>query len=159
MEATPKIDLNALADFLDEANKNTFANKNAKKVASIRPSSSDYHWENGDWVYHDTYFGNHDFIGEEVAYYKQKPVWGMNYYGVILSDDVSEKELGSFLEDSIMQKYDDIIPVRGPKEYSRDAWHYKLSVEGELGCFSGKEEILYDGKVVYRLYLQGGLIK
>ncbi len=159
MKSNPSIDLKVLAAFLDEANKNTFANKNAEKSASTRLSSSDYHWEKGDLIYHDTYFGNRDFIGEEIVYQSQKPVWGMNYYGVILSGDVSEKELGTFLEKSIMQKYDDIIPVRGPKEFSDNNWTYRLSIDGDLNCFSGKEEILYDGEVAYRLFLRGGLIK
>ncbi len=152
------VDLNKLAQFLDEANKNTFANKNVEKVASTRLGSSDYHFEKGDFIYHDTYFGNIDFIGEEIVYWYKKPVWGMNYFGFMLSDDISVKDLASFLEESIMQKYDDVIPVRGPLNFSKDAWMYKLSVDGGLDRFSGKEEILYNNQVVYRLFLRGGLL-
>lgn len=64
-----------LADFLREANLNTYANIGVKKATSLRPGSSDYHFEKGDLVYHDTYFGSTKFIGEEIVYKKGKPAW------------------------------------------------------------------------------------
>lgn len=158
MNNTP-IDLDILKIFLHKANKNTFANSNAKKSASTRLNSSDYHFEEGNLIYHDTYFGDRDFIGEEIVYKDQKPVWGMNYYGYIFVEDVTNKELSAFLEKSIMQEYDDIIPIRGPKEFSENNWMYKIDIEGDLSRFSGKEEILRDGKVVYRLFCFGGLLQ
>lgn len=151
--------MDALIRFLHKANKNTFANPNAKKVASMRPQSQDYHFEDGDFIYHDTYFGSRDFIGEEIIYQNQKPLWGMNYFGFILDDDVTDKELGAFLEKSIMQEYDDIIPVRGPREFSENNWTYKFSVDGNLARFSGQEEISRDGRVVYKLFVRGGLLR
>lgn len=152
------INIENLTHFLHKANKNTFANAAAKKTASTRPSSQDYHFEDGDFVYHDTYFGSRDFIGEEIVYQNQKPIWGMNYCGTILKEDITDKELGAFLEKSIMQEYDDIIPVRGPREFSDGGWTYRLSVDGDLARFFGQEEILYEGKVVYKLSLHGGLL-
>lgn len=151
--------MEALTKFLHKANKNTFANANAKKTASARPGSSDYHFEEGDFAYHDTYFGSRDFIGEEIVYQNQKPIWGMNYCGTILREDVTDKELGAFLEKSIMQEYSDIIPVRGPREFSENNWTYRLSIDGDLTRFSGQEEILRDDEVVYRLVLHGGTLK
>ena len=151
--------METLASFLNKANKNTFANPNAKKVASTRLNSHDYHFEDGNWTYHDTYFGSRDFIGEEIVYQDQRPMWGMNYFGFILADDVTDKELGAFLEKSIMQEYDDIIPVRGPREFSENDWTYRLSVDGDISRFSGQEEILRDEKVVYRLFLRGGYLR
>ncbi|MDO8523422.1 MAG: DUF5680 domain-containing protein [bacterium] len=153
------IDLNNLAQFLDEANKNTFANKNAEKAAPTRLGSSDYHFEKGNLTYHDTYFGDRDFIGEEIVYRDQEPIWGMNYFGFMLSDNVSAKEVGSFLEESIMQRYDNVIPVRGPLNFFKDKWVYKLSINGGLDRFSGQEEISYNHQLVYSLFLRGGLLR
>jgi len=150
--------LKDLTDFLHLANKNTFANADAKKTTSLRPESSDYHFEDGDFIYHDTYFGNRDFIGEEIVYHKEKPLWGMNYFGVTLNENITNDELGSFLEKSIMQEYKDIIPVRGPKEFTDGKWEYKFIVNGGLDRFSGTEEILFKGSVVYRLSVQGGFL-
>ena len=81
-----KIDLKQLADFLNEANKSTYANKDAPKASSSRLGSEDYHFEKDGLIYHDTYFGGRDFIGEEVVYKNNEPVWGLNYYGYILSE-------------------------------------------------------------------------
>lgn len=46
-----KISEEKLADFLNVANKMTYANKVALKSASLRPSSEDYHFEQGDLMY------------------------------------------------------------------------------------------------------------
>ena len=51
------IDTNELATFLREANVNTYANKSAAKAPASRLGSEDYHFERGDLIFHDTYFG------------------------------------------------------------------------------------------------------
>ncbi len=151
--------LDVLAQFLKEANKNTYANPAAKKAASTRPNSEDYHFERENLIYHDTYLGGRDFIGEEIVYQDQKPKWGMNYYGFILDDGLPEKELVVFLRTALMQEYGGVIPVRGPKEFSENGWTYELAVDGDLARFRGQEEIFRDGKAVYRLFLHGGFVQ
>ena len=153
------IDHKELTDFLNAANKATYANSDAPRSGSLRPSSQDYHFEQGDLIYHDTYFGARDFIGEEVVYKSEAPVWGMNYYGHALRDELSTKDTYTILRPALMQEYDDILPVRGPKEYSEGSHTYKNSVEGDLDCFSGIEEIYIDNELVYRCWYHGGLIK
>lgn len=154
-----KITIKELADFLNEANKSTYANKDAPKASSTRLKSEDYHFEKGNLIYHDTYFGSRDFIGEEVVYKDNEPVWGMNYYGFILSETTNEKELYGFLREALMQEYSDIIPVRGGKNYQKDDWEYTNAVEGELNRFTGTEEIYRAGVLVYKCYYHGGFIE
>jgi len=153
------IDLNKLADFLKEANKQTYANKEAPKSGSLRPSSEDYHFEQGDLVYHDTYFGGKDFLGEEVVYQNEKPLWGMNYYGFMLTDEVTPKEINPLLRAALGAKYDDYIPVRGPALFENEIGVYKSSVDGKLDQFIGTEEIEVNGEVVYRCWYHGGIIQ
>lgn len=153
------IDTKELADFLGEANKSTYANKNAPRAASARLKSRDYHFEKGDLIYHDTYFGRRDFIGEEVVYKNQKPVWGANYVGFILDDNLDERENGDFLRKALMQEYDDIIPVRGPKYFKEGNFEYKNTASGGLERFEGREEIFKDGKLVYYAIFHGGFIR
>src|SRR5262245_4078646 len=98
------IDTQDLVNFLSEANVNTYANKAAAKAVASRLGSEDYHYERGDLIFHDTYFGVRDFIGSEVIYKNRKPGWGMNYYGVMLSDQMDEKLLYGFLRDALIQK-------------------------------------------------------
>ena len=154
-----KIDLKQLAVFLNEANKCTYANKDAPKAASSRLGSEDYHFEKDGLIYHDTYFGGRDFIGEEVVYKNNEPVWGLNYYGYILSETTNEKELYGFLRQALMQEYSDIIPVRGPKNYQNNDWEYNSSADGELDRFTGIEEIYRAGVLVYKCHYHGGFIE
>src|SRR3989344_5740524 len=154
-----RINLQQLADFLEEANKSTYANKDAPKVSSSRLKSEDYHFEKDGLIYHDTYFGGRDFMGGEVIYKDNEPVWGLNYYGFILSETTDEKELYGFLRNALMQEYSDIIPVRGPKNYQNNDWEYNNSADGGLNRFIGTEEIYRAGVLVYKCHYHGGFIE
>jgi len=148
-----------LTQFLNEANKATYANALAPKTTSSRLKSEDYHFEKDGLIYHDTYFGDRNFIGEEIVYENKKPVWGANYFGFILDEKIGEKDVYNFLRKALMQEYDDVIPVRGPASFSAGNKEYRFSADGSLENFSGKEEILFDGKVIYRCLVHGGMIQ
>ena len=150
---------NKLAQFLNAANKSTYANKDAPKVAPSRLKSEDYHFEQDGLIYHDTYFGGRDFIGSEIVYENEKPAWGTNYFGFVLDENINEKEVYDFLRLALMQEYDDVIPVRGPSHFSADDKEYRFVVNGDLANFSGTEEILFGGEVVYRCFVHGGFVR
>ncbi|MBI4991647.1 MAG: XRE family transcriptional regulator [Candidatus Harrisonbacteria bacterium] len=152
------IDLRELAGFLDEANKHGYA-AGGKKVSPTRISSKDLEYKKGNLIYHDTYFGVRDYIGEEVVYKDEKPIWGANYLGFILDDGFAADQVYDFLKKSLTQEYDDIIPVRGPKFFEEGDYQYINTAEGKLDKFTGKEEILFKDKVVYRAFYHGGFIK
>lgn len=154
-----KISREELTDFLNAANKATYANKEAPKSTPLRPSSEDYHFERGDLTYHDTYFGARDFLGEEIVYKATKPVWGMNYYGFILDPRVPTKDAYAVLRSALMQEYTDILPVRGPREYVEGTSKYENKVEGMLDRFSGEERICVKGGLIYRCWYHGGSIE
>lgn len=147
-----------LEKFLGEANRSTYANKDAPKVPPTRLHSEDYHFEKDDLIYHDTYFGGRDFIGGEIVYKSGKPVWGMNYYGYLLAENVDVKDVYDFLRQALLEEYGDVLPVRGPKKFERGTWTYTNEPEGELGRFTGKEEISLDNTVIYRADYHGGFI-
>jgi hypothetical protein len=148
-----------LASFLRAANKSTYANKDASKTTSTRLWSEDYHFEQDDLIFHDTYFGDRDFIGEEIVYKDGKPVWGMNYYGYVLKPSTSEKEVYGFLKKALLQEYSDAIPVRGASVYSECGWKYTNKQEGDLSRFNGTEDIYKDDKLVYCAHYHGGAIE
>lgn len=152
-------DTEELADFLRIANQNIYANKQAQKVSPLRPQSEDYHFEQDDWAHHDTYFGERDFIGEEVVYKNQKPVWGMNYFGFIPDENANTEEVYDFLRNALMQEHSGIIPVRGPNNFSDGNKKYRFIINGGLANFLGEEVIIFDEKVVYRCFVHGGFIK
>lgn len=154
-----KITHQELTDFLNAANKGTYDNKDAAKSPSLRPSSEDYHFEQGDLIYHDTYFGARDFIGEEIVYKSEKPIWGMNYYGHVLNATISTENAYAILRPALMQEYSDILPVRGPKEFVLGKSRYTNKVDGTIDRFSGEENIYLNEELIYRCWYHGGSIE
>ena len=79
-------------------------------------------------------------MGEEVVYEgdSEKPIWGMNYYGVTLDQNISEEAMDKALRPALMKVgEDDTIPVRGPKvfiigNYKIFAPFYRLFVIVEI---------------------------
>lgn len=148
----------ALAAFLVDAHRNTYADKNAAKVSSTRTRSFDYRFEQNDLVYHDTYFGMRDFIGEEIIYQREVPMWGMNYFGIILARNASESEVYDFLRKALMQDCTGIEAARGPRIFRHDRWTYGNAIDGTLDDFSGMELIHRGEELVYRCRYHGGWI-
>ncbi len=150
-----------LNNFLVKAKKQTYANENVKKQLASRKGSFDYEYSSNDMIYHDTYFGGTNFIGEEVVYEKDDtPIWGMNYYGVTLDQKLSEEIVDKMLRPALMQVgNEDIIPVRGPKEYVNGEYKYIFKVFGSLEYFEGEETISKNNEKIYTLKCHGGLIK
>lgn len=147
-------------EFLVKAKKGTYANGDASKSSSSRFLSKDYHYEDGNFTYHDTYFGGVKFMGEEVVYYNDNILWGMNYYGVTLDDSLTEELMDKVLRVALMKVGEDkdIIPVRGPKEFINDDYLYTFNVYGNMENFVGTERIYKDDKLIYELKCHGGFI-
>ncbi len=150
-----------LYNFLVEAKKQTYANENVKKIESSRKGSQDYEYSNGKMTYHDTYFGGTKFMGEEVVYTSEDtPIWGMNYYGVTLDENLSEEAVDKALRPALMKVGEDnIIPVRGPKEYTNNEYKYSFEINGDLDYFEGIETIYKGEEKVYVLKCHGGIIE
>ena len=126
-----------------------------------RLDSKDYEYKKGNMLYHDTYFGGTNFIGEEVVYIDNKIYWAMNYYGVTLDENLGEEAMDNALRPALMQVgvSENIIPVRGPREYKTGDFKYTFEVSGDLTNFSGIETIYKNDKKIYELKCNGGLIK
>ena len=150
-----------LHNFLIEAKKETYANENVEKVKSTRRGSHDYEYTKDNWTYHDTYFGGTDFQGQEVVYRQDDtPIWGMIYYGKTLDESLSEEAMDKALRPALMQVgQDDVIPVRGPKEFENQGYQYTFKVTGDLTSFEGEETIEKEGNKVYTLKCHGGIIR
>jgi len=150
--------LEQLGEFLTKANKHTYAADGTKTEPS-RLASEDFDYKEGNLTYHDTYFGSANFIGEEIVYEDNNPIWGANYYGYIQDVNLSVKQVYGFLKEALIQEYNNIIPVRGPKSFKNDKFEYQNQVSGDLSNFEGAEIILYNGRPVYKAFYHGGLVK
>ena len=156
---------NTFINFLINAKKSTYANSNIKKVESSRVGSSDYHYEeiidNKKYIYHDTYFGGTKFMGEELVYCdNNKPIWGMNYYGVTLDDTLGEEAMDKALRPALMRVGEDenIIPVRGIAKFENNGYIYTFKATGTIEKFDGIEQIYKANNLIYELHCSGGMI-
>ena len=98
METVP---LEVLEQFIVRAKQATYVG-GGKKLLPYRLGSKDLQFAEGDWIYHDSYLGESNFIGQEIVYYRLQPVWGMNYFGRILRlDRITSPQAGEMIMKSL----------------------------------------------------------
>ncbi len=136
-----------------EANVNTYA-AFMNETDSTRLDSHDFRYENGEYVYHDTYVGGEQFAGEEAVWKNGKAVYAMNYMGRVLGDKFS----GNFLKEAL-RCADTKMPYRGPEYYQSGEYTYKCKVSGDVNWFQGYEEIYLKDEIMYECYFHGGLLR
>ncbi|WP_127534458.1 DUF5680 domain-containing protein [Paenibacillus kobensis] len=141
--------------FLVEAKKNTYASGSGGLIEPIKQGSKDLSFKESEYEYMDSYFGELNFIGQEIVWFSGKPVWGMNYYG--LTYDPIEG-FPQFLFECLKQVTPQ-APYRGPSYYKNNVFGYSCSWTGEINNFQGEESILFNNKVIYRLSFHGGNIQ
>ena len=137
------IDVDALARFLVEAKRRTYASQEGK-VTSPRQGAKDLAYQRGGYSYRDSYFGELDSSGQEVVYQNDLPIWGMNYYGRMLVTEVPR----GFIEllRLALMSVEVSAPFRGCRVLSRGRYMYRCHSEGDVLSFSGKETIEYYNK-------------
>lgn len=147
-----------LNDFILRAKQSSYVG-GGEKLLPYRLGSHDLQYHEGDWVYHDCYFGENDFMGEEMVYYRGKVVWGMNYYGrVIQPDKITSVEAGAMIRQSLSKMYQSGRFLGGFK-FSSGELNYTDTNDGDPSYFTGREWIDKNGEIVYSLDYHGGLIK
>ena len=75
--------LELLNAFIVRAKAATYIGGGARSL-SRRPGSHDLEYHEGVLSYLDSYFGGSNFIGQEVVFFDNQPVWAMKYYGRVL---------------------------------------------------------------------------
>lgn len=141
-------------EFLLEAGRNTYAGKGEESKVPSRPNSHDLIYEKGKLKYIDSYVGGERFLGEEVLFQEDIPVWSMNYCGRTLEESFS----GDFLKEALLLRPIE-KPFRGPEIFKNGNYTYHNSVDGEFTWFQGKEEIFYDNLKVYECIYHGGIVR
>ncbi|HNY04800.1 MAG TPA: hypothetical protein PKI92_03540, partial [Candidatus Woesebacteria bacterium] len=74
------LDIKNLREFLVKAKKSTYASGDASKEIVELDKSTTLIFEEGDFKYHDNYFGGEPYGGREVVFFKGEPVYIMVYY-------------------------------------------------------------------------------
>jgi hypothetical protein len=150
--------LNHLHDFIVQAKKATYVG-DGEETTSSRVGSHDLEFTQGAFRYLDSYFGGQDFIGQEVVYYEDKPVWAMNYYGkILMPKQITPAQTGAIIKESLSKLYQQ-GRFLGSFEHQVENYNYYDTSIGGVSAFSGREWITLNKEVVYELLYHGGLIK
>ena len=149
------LDKKELSHFLATAKQKTYA---GGMNAQLGPASNGHilEYSEGDFIYVDTYFGGFHFLGEEVVSHKGSPVWGMNYYGKMMVNEIPEG-FNQFLRQALLRVPRE-APFRGPGIYHSGSMLYTCSWKGKLNGFEGYEIIADNGTDLYKLLFHGGEI-
>lgn len=129
------------------------------KARSSRMGSHDLTWADGDWRYLDSYFGGTDFIGQEVIWFRQQPVWAMNYHGYIRHPQLIDgHRAGATIKAALSSMYRQ-GRFLGGFEWSGEHGKYTDENVGGAAHFRGHEAIWVEGREAYALDYHGGLLK
>lgn len=150
---------NLLEEFIKIATKNTYAAGKLPEAKPERQGFTEYTYKNGDFLYKDSYAGFLRSRGMEVVRYKNKIVWCSMYGGGVTSGNENlAKECFDFLKDALSQKVEGSISFRGAKMFEHGDWKHIYQQEGNVEEFSGDEEILYKGDLVFFHKIIGGVV-
>lgn len=150
------ISLSELRRFLVKAKKATYASGDEAQQTKEQDNSTSLYFKDGDWQYHDNYFGGEPYGGREVVFYKNKPVYIMVYYGQV-KKGVDFGKIYKILQ-SALRQIPENKPYRGPEKYNENNLEYNNLFEGEVDNFSGTEIIKDNNEIVYQAKYIGGLI-
>ncbi len=142
-----------LTDFLLRAKQATYAG-HAAEVPAERPGAHEFVYAEDALSYRDSYFGGHQFHGQEVVCQDQHPLWCMNYSGRTLSDVFS----GDFLKLALRHGTAD-MPYRGPRLFRNGDYTYICDTDGTLDWFFGTEAIYHQDVLVYECRFHGGYVR
>ena len=147
------INLEELKKFIAEARKNTYAGDGVPVDNPRLISSKQLEYQKSDYFYRDIYFtGGKNFIGQEMVYQNNLPIWGMVYLGLI-----EPKEASRFLKNSLLALSEE-CRFGGKCQFKDDEFRYEDKGTGETTKFEGEERIFMKEKEVYNLKYLGGLI-
>jgi hypothetical protein len=154
-----------LTDFLIEAKRHGYGTADTNR-AELASGAHQISYEVEDWLYTDNFVGGNPFTGyEHVAKrlpdgpQKWLPVWGMSYYGSILDDRLTGKELNRLLG-KVLENPEPTFPIRGPRMHFLSGFgRYELRADGTLANFTAKEWIGRSTRhKLYRAQFIGGVI-
>ncbi len=145
-----------IKEFVFKASKATYASGDNSIKHKELDGSTTISFKEGDYRYHDNYFGGEPYGGREVVFHQEKPVWMMVYYGFVHST-VPHNEVYVILMEALRNTTPE-VPMRGPKLFEKENWKYESSLEGDFDSFSGVERIYKGTECVYEARYVGGLV-
>ena len=130
------LDINELRRFLVKAKKSTYASGDTARKTIEADKSTTMIFEEGDWKYHDNYFGGEPYGGREVVFFQGQPVYMMVYYGWVVEGVTDVQAVYKTLQGALTL-IPEGKPFRGPEKYNLDGFEYVNAFEGEIDNFFG----------------------
>ncbi len=144
-------------EFLVKAKINTYAGSGEGGEIGLPDGGKELVFKEDGWKYRDRYFGFEPFIGEEIVSKDGLVVWGMNYYGGIVSDKAGANHIYHFLKKA-MKLVKIERPFRGPSVFQEGEWGYSDKSVGTVDKFDGIETIYFQKEKVHEVKYHGGVI-
>ena len=152
------VDPDALAAFVVSAKRASYV-ANGEWANPSRLGSHDLTFTQAPFSYRDSYFGGTDFLGQEVVWHTNQPVWAMNYHGYILRPELIDAvRAGATIKAALSALYAE-GRFLGGFEWSGPHGVYRDSSSGDVTRFRGREAISIGGVEAYALDYFGGLVK
>ncbi len=151
--------MRALEQFIIEAKAASYIGGKEKEAVSSRRAAHELTYDRGPFRYLDAYYGGTDFIGQEVVWKSDDPIWALNYYGRILDPERFDGErAGAVIKKALSALYQE-NRFLGGFSFQHPHGEYTDESVGDVASFQGVERIHVDGRLAYRLDYHGGLIK
>lgn len=157
------MNLKALNDFLGKAALNTYAG-GGKRLKTEKLGFINMEYRDGDYYYRDSFAGYLASHGQEIVWYKDKPVWMCSYGGGMRNSKVDDADFATetfeFLKKAMRTgEISKDFQLRGPKNLKDGEWEYTNDCSGDITSLRGHEEILYKGELVFVHDYFGGVLK
>jgi len=150
----------ALVQFLREAKRATYASSgDSASLNPLLPGTKQLEHCSGDFFYRDIYAGMIRFVGQEIVYFQDKPIWSMAYSGGTLPDiDISQiADIYAFLRQAL-RHIPEALPLRGPEHFEDSGYRYHNQSAGVLTRFHGEEHLFSKDTLLYALHYCGGVL-
>ena len=150
-----------LTRFLVHAKQQTYARQgDDATVTPLLPGTRQLECRDGAFFYRDVYVGTAAFVGQEIVYYQDQPVWSMSYAGgltVHLDTAQAIRPIYAFLRAALRQVSEQ-HPYRGPQHVEEIPYRYTHQPHGSFESFWGVERITQHDEEVYTLHYSGRLL-
>ncbi len=146
-----------LVDFIMRAKSATW---NGDGIASLSypPGLRDLQYDEPRLAHLDSYFGDTNFLGQEVVWHEGKAIWVMNYHGQIIRPETYGGARAGTTSQVGRQRVYDQGTFLGEHKFELEHSTFHMTTTGDLAAFSGSEWHEIDGDTVYRFDFHGGIV-
>ena len=128
-----------------------------KYVDPFLPRFKVIYYVKGGYQVIDRYTGEDQNIGQAIYFYHKRPIYGLNYYGIMTTRTSKAELVFDFLKEALRAGAGKSVH-RGLDGYKRNEWRYRNKFTEKRGFVEGEENIYYKKKLVYIQVYHGGAI-